>query len=230
MTVASTYEKYLEGKTVALVCGGQEDDEFIRDCDVFVSISMKALTYDVVDIAYLTGGVVAENFVIAKNDNFDWVWHFLGYPNAYTLEMIRQLDEFYEARGIPCAPYIEGWRNHLYTCPWAEELFQEIKTQPLSGLLVLTHLLQFPLKQLRVTGMTFFAKDGLVPFARDVHRLGPQREYVKRIRREDSRVFLDDACCEALRLPIEDLDWKREDGQMNVQVIDPRDKSDGEHV
>lgn len=218
-----TFADFLNGMSVGLLCGGEVDEEFLQRAEIRAAINMKALLYPgPLDIAYITGVAVAENFLIAGRTDYQHLLYFLGHQNPATEDMEGQLRAFFgDKHGIEVAPYIEGWRNNLYPTPWAQNLFLTIKTQPLSGLLCLMHLLEHDIREVRVTGMTFFARDGVVPFARDVHRLGPQREFIRQLAETDSRVVLDDACKAALDLPIEDIDWFRDGGTMTIQVKQP---------
>ncbi len=218
-----TLADFLSGMSVGLLCGGEVDEEFLRPAEVLASINMKAIHYPgPLDLAYITGAAVAENFLIAGRTDYQYVRYFLGHPNPATKDMEARLQAFFgDKHGMGIAPYIEGWRNNLYPTQWAQKLFETIRTQPLSGLLCLSHLLEHDVREVRVTGMTFFARDGVVPFARDVHRLGPQREYIRHLAEFDPRVVLDDACKAALNLPIEDIDWFREGGTMTIQVKRP---------
>lgn len=218
-----TFADFLDGLSVGLLCGGDVDEDFLREAECLASINMKAILYPgPLDIAYVTGAAVAENFLIAGRTDYQYMRYFLGHPNPATEEIRKRLHTFFaDKHSMDVAPYIEGWRNNLYPTPWAQKLYEDIKTQPLSGLLCLTHLLEFPVREVRVTGMTFFARDGVIPFARDVHRLGPQREYIKQLVERDARVVLDNACMASLEMPIEELDWHRDGGTMTIEVKRP---------
>lgn len=88
---------------------------------------------------------------------------------------------------------------------WLNAFMKELGSLPLTGILATKLLSMLPLKELRITGMDLYAKDGVLPYQVGSHRLFTQADWLRKQTELDARIILDDRLKE-----VSSLDFPRE--------------------
>lgn len=75
---------------------------------------------------------------------------------------------------------------------WLNAFSHSLGTNPLTGILAIAYLLRFPIKELFITGFTFYKDgNGVIPYQRDSHLIWPQLSWLRFLSQVDYRISMD---------------------------------------
>ncbi len=180
--------QFVENKTIALVGGGVQDSEIAeikkRDliCGVHNHAQKIGLNPDVVVLGWCKHSEVDISKArfciinIANPDAHRWIKDCAIMGQGVFLYDTRSY------RGVnPNGPHFE----------WCNVFAKELNTQPFTGVYAMKLLLSLPVKELFVSGFTFYRKDdGTCPERMPPHSLKPQIQWFNRVKLADGRLAL----------------------------------------
>jgi hypothetical protein len=78
-------------------------------------------------------------------------------------------------------------------CEWLNQFNRELGCEAFTGMLALRHIQMMPVKEIYLTGFTFYMdSERRVPYMRDPHLIGPHIEWLARQRKYDMRLSMDE--------------------------------------
>lgn len=193
------YSDYLYNRCVCIIGGGPDVDMgMINNADVLVFINDHWRKYQNKKCNVLYCGNAALGLpLFMEHETFNPDWVFLNYgllldnDQPIQTELLTQavnagaqVDRFYQVSFQNTNPFGPEYE-------WCNVLHKRINTMPLTGILAAYHLLMQPVQTLCMTGFSFYAVDGVIPYERNTHKLWSQIALIKNLADVDSRLVLD---------------------------------------
>lgn len=203
---AAMYSQLLYNKKVCLVGGAPDVSEpLLETADLVVRVNDHWLrSSGRCDILYLTGAALKPALLCdALRPEFLFYSFNMIAEQQHPLEPT--LLAFCRRNGITADKFLQVQYQHTNPIgpyyEWANVLHKRLRTMPFTGTLAACHLLRFPLKQLALTGFSFYVgmnEPGKIPYKRNSHIIPRQIEYFDELATTDARIVLDDTLRDVL--------------------------------
>lgn len=153
----SAFRDFVADKRVALVGGYKEFDRGVCNFDLIARINLNWQLDDRVDILY--SEPVDEQFtkIVLSAENLKHTWHWI---NAATIQGQRVFEALPELVTGRAGKFLNATFRHTNPVgpehEWLNCFRKEWEFHPCTGVVAAKHLLLYPIKELYLTGFTFY--------------------------------------------------------------------------